>query len=194
MISRLWAGETVDGEGRFFKTKQAKLHTLPERPPPLYVSAFHSGAAKVAARYGDGLWTLADPDSTPKLIEIYRAEREAQGKELGEIVIQESMSWAQTDDEALEGCRVWKGASPPEYYVDDWHDPRAMYEHAEEVLSDDDYKKKSIISADPDEHVRRLKEVERLGATTLAIMNTSGADPEGAIRVYAERVLPALRS
>jgi coenzyme F420-dependent glucose-6-phosphate dehydrogenase len=194
MIRRLWDGETVDGEGRYFRTKRAKLHTRPDRPPPLYVSAFHPAAAKVAARYGDGLWTLADPESTPRLIELYRAERKAQGKDVGEIVIQQSVSWAQTDEEALEGCRVWKGAAPPEYYVDDWHDPRAMYEHAEAVLSDEEYKRKSIISADPEEHARRLKEVEALGGTTLAIMNTSGSDPEGAIRVYAERVLPALRS
>lgn len=189
MIRRLWDGETVDGAGRFFRTKQAKLHTRPAKPPPLYISAFHPGAAKVAARYADGLWTLADPESTPKLIETYR---EAGGE--GEIILQAQYSWAPTDEEALEGCRVWKGAVPPEYYVEDWHDPKKMYEHAEKTISDEEYKQKAIISADPDVHVERLREVMKLGATTLAIMNCSGADPEGGIRLYAEKVLPALRS
>src|SRR3954451_15179833 len=63
MIRRLWAGETVDGNGGFFKTKEAKLHPRPDRSPPLYISAFHPGAAKLAARYGDGLWTLGDPET-----------------------------------------------------------------------------------------------------------------------------------
>ena len=41
MIRRLWAGETVDGQGTYFRTKNAKLHTRPREAPPLYVSAFH---------------------------------------------------------------------------------------------------------------------------------------------------------
>ena len=67
-----------------------------------------------------------------------------------------------------------------------------MYEHGEQTVSDDEFKAKAIISADPDEHVERLREVIALGATTLAVMNCSGADPEGAIRMYREHVLPRL--
>jgi hypothetical protein len=32
-----------------------------------------------------------------------------------------------------------------------------------------------------------------VGVTTIAVMNCSGADPEGAIRVYGEQVLPKLK-
>lgn len=192
IIRRLWAGETLNGNGRF-PMKDAKLHTLPETPPPIYVSAFHPEAAKVAARHGDGLWTLADPETAPDLIEVYRSERAELGKPQGEIVLQAMVAWGPDDGAALEGARVWKGAQPPEYYVDDWHDPAAMYEHAEETMSDDEFREKAIISADPGEHVRRLREVEEMGATAVAVMNCSGADIEGSIRVYAEEVLPQLR-
>jgi coenzyme F420-dependent glucose-6-phosphate dehydrogenase len=142
LIRRLWDGETVDESGKHFRTKQAKLHTRPAKPPPLYVSAFHEGAAKAAARYGDGLWCLGDPELAPAVIDAYRSE----GGD-GEIILQALVSWAETDDEALEGARKWKGAQPPEYYVDDWHDPQAMYEHAEETMSDDEFKEKAIISS-----------------------------------------------
>jgi coenzyme F420-dependent glucose-6-phosphate dehydrogenase len=194
LIRRLWAGDTVGERGHFFDTRAAKLHTRPAQPPPLYVSAFHPGAAKVAARHGDGLWTLADPDSTPELIELYKRERTAAGKPIGEIVLQVLVAWGRDDDVALEGARVWKGAQPPEYYVDDWHDPREMYRHAEETISDDVFRQKAIIAADPYEHVRRLQQIEEMGATAVAIMNCSGADIEGSIKVYAEEVLPKLRS
>jgi hypothetical protein len=43
-------------------------------------------------------------------------------------------------------------------------------------------------------HADRVREIEKLGATTLALMNVSGADPHRAIEVYAEDVLPALKS
>ena len=103
------------------------------------------------------------------------------------------MAWGTDDAVALEGARKWKGAQPPDYYVDDWHDPQAMYEHAEETISDDEFRKKVVVSADPAEHVRRLKELEEMGATVIAVMNCSGSDPEGAIRTYGDHVLPSLR-
>jgi coenzyme F420-dependent glucose-6-phosphate dehydrogenase len=187
MIRALWRGETLDGNGEFFGAKEAKLHTLPAKPPPLYVSAFHEGAAKVAAKHGDGLWTLGDPDVAADVIDAYH---DAGGE--GEIVLQALVSWAPTDDEAFESARVWKGAQPPEYYVDDWHEPRAMYEHAETVVSDDEYRDKAVISADPAFHVEKLEQLRELGATGIAVMNCSGADPEGAIRTYGDFVLPEI--
>src|SRR5204863_63833 len=83
----------------------------------------------------------------------------------GEIVLQAQFSWAADDDAALEGARVWKGAQPDEFYTDDWHDPRAMAEHAAAQVSDDDLKEKLIVSSDPEEHAERIWEVEKLGAT-----------------------------
>jgi hypothetical protein len=68
-----------------------------------------------------------------------------------------------------------------------------MYEHAEAVISDDEFRKKVVISVDPSEHVRRLKELEEMGATAIAVMNCSGSDPEGAISTYRDHVLPGLR-
>jgi coenzyme F420-dependent glucose-6-phosphate dehydrogenase len=193
IIDRLLDGERVDHEGRFFRTKGAYLHTRGAQRPPVYVSAFGPDAAHVAARYGDGLWTLAKPDSTPELIETYKSAREELGKDPGEIILQSGFSWAADDDAALEGARVWKGAQPPEYYTDDWHDPKAMYENAERELSDDEFKQSYIIGSDPDLHVERIREVEQLGATIVCLQNASGADPLGALRTYGEHVLPALK-
>jgi coenzyme F420-dependent glucose-6-phosphate dehydrogenase len=189
LIHRLFAGERVDHEGRHFSTRGAKLHTLPKRRPPIYVSAFGPRAAGVAARWGDGLWTLADPEQAPPVIEAYR---EAAG-EPGEIVVQAQYSWAEDDDAALEGARVWKGAQPGEFYTEDWHDPRAMQEHAARQVSDDDLRRALIVSSDPAVHVERIREIEALGATAVALMNVSGADPHGALGFYGEQVLPALR-
>ena len=189
MIRRLWNGETISSGSKHFKTKDAKLHTRPVSPPPLYVSAFYEGAAEVAAKYADGVWTLGDPESAPKVIDTYKG---AGGK--GEIILQALVSWAPDDDAALEGARKWKGAQPPEYYVDDWHDPQKMYEHAEETVSDDAYEEKAILSSDPDEHAKRLGELKEMGATVIAVQNCSGAAIEESIRVYGEHVLPKLRA
>jgi coenzyme F420-dependent glucose-6-phosphate dehydrogenase len=188
-IDRLWRGETVTEQGRFYTLRDCRIWTLAERRPPIWVSAFGPKAAEVAARRGDGLWTLPDPESTPAVLDAYR---EAGGD--GEIVFQALWSWAETDEAALEGCRVWKGAQPREYYTDDWHIPRAMYDHGEETVSDEQFMQQGIIGADPEHHVARIRELEELGASVIVLQNTSGADPMRAIEVYGEQVLPKLRA
>jgi coenzyme F420-dependent glucose-6-phosphate dehydrogenase len=186
-MRRLFDGETITREERF-PMKDAVLHTRPDRRPPLYVSAFHEGAARVAGRLGDGLWSLADPERAPALIDAFREEGGA-----GEILLQASFSWAESDDAAFDGARVWKAAMVDEYYTDDWHDPQRMQEHAQATVTDDDFRETFILGPDPDLHVERIREIEELGATTVVLMNVSGADPHGAIRFYGERVLPQLR-
>src|SRR5215207_1040810 len=97
VINALFAGERLSRGGRFFKTDGAYLHTTVERRPPIYVSAFGPKAAGVAARQGDGLWTLADPEPPPDGIEAYRSACSDAGKEPGEVVLQAQFSWAEDD-------------------------------------------------------------------------------------------------
>jgi coenzyme F420-dependent glucose-6-phosphate dehydrogenase len=192
IIGRLFDGERLDHDGRFFRTKAAYLHTRAARRPPIYVSAFGPRAAAVAARHADGVWTLAN-ERAPEVLDAYRGACDDAGKAPGEIILQGGFSWAPDDDGALEGARVWKGALPPEHYTDDWHDPQSMYENGERQISDDEFREMYILSSDPGVHAERIREIERMGATIVCLQNASGADPHGALRIYGEQVLPALR-
>jgi coenzyme F420-dependent glucose-6-phosphate dehydrogenase len=192
MIRALFDGERLTRDGEHFAAQEALLHTLPERRPPIYVSAFGPDAAGVAARQGDGLWTLSDPEQAPAVIDAYRSACEHAGREAGPVFLQSQFSWASDDEAALEGARVWKGAQPPEFYTDDWHDPRKMQQHAAQQVSDEELADAVIISSDPEVHADRIREAEQLGADVMALMNVSGADPMRAIEVYGESVLPKL--
>src|SRR3954468_9135530 len=106
IIRRLWHGEKLSEDGRFYRTRDTKLHTLADRQPPIWVSAFGPKAAEVAGRWGDGFWTRPAPESTPELIERFRSARgdaSASGDERaarggGEIVFQALFSWASSDE------------------------------------------------------------------------------------------------
>ena len=193
LIGKLLDGQRVDHHGEFFRTRGAYLHTRGERRPPVFVSAFGPDAAGVAARHGDGLWTLADPESAPGLIDAYKSACDDAGKEPGEIILQTGFSWAEDDDAALAGARVWKATQPQEYFTDDWHDPTAMFEKADREVPDEEFTQSYIIGSDPEHHVERIREVEELGATVVCLQNGSGAEPLGALRTYGERILPALK-
>jgi coenzyme F420-dependent glucose-6-phosphate dehydrogenase len=193
LMHRLFDGERVSHEGKHWRTREAILHTRAERRPPFYVSAFGNRAAGVAARLGDGLWTLADPEAAPPVIEAYRAACDDAGKEPGEILLHVGFSWAEDDDEAFQASEQWRATFPDEFYVDDWHDPRKMYEHAKEEVSDDEFREGFLIGSDTAAMTERIREIEKMGATTVVLMNLSAAAPHRAIEVYGEKVLPALR-
>jgi coenzyme F420-dependent glucose-6-phosphate dehydrogenase len=194
IIDRLWKGETITQEGRFFRLRDAKLHTLADRRPPIWVSAFGAQAAEVAGRWGDGLWTLPDPESTPEVIDAYREARAKAGHDGdGEIVFQALVSWAPSDGEAFEQARKWKGAQPPDHYTDDWHRPQAMYEHGEQTMSDEEFADNIVAGSDPEALADKLRELEQLGGTVITLQNNSGANAAHAIEVLGSEVLPALR-
>src|SRR3954471_5981305 len=193
IITRLLDGETVDFDGRFFKTKGAVLYSRPPRRPPVYMSAFYEGAAEVAGRLADGVWTLADPTKAAKVIAAYRNGCERSGREAGEIILQMVFSVAADDDAALQQAREWKGTMVDEHYTDPIADPATIYRKGEDEVSDSTFTKQIVASADPDTHVKRIRMMQKLGATTIVLMNVSGNDPHAALRTYGADVLPKLR-
>ena len=194
-ITRLWDGETVTMDAGWFKLKQARLWTRAATRPKLYVSAFGPQSAQVAARFGDGLWTLGDPEQAPQVVEAYRAACGEHGRPPGEIIFQAGFAWAHDDRDAIEGARHWKPTQLPELYVEDIADQHDMQRRADEQMSDEQFAREGfLISADPDEHVERIREMERAGADVVCLQLIGRADPFGSIRTYAEKVLPALRA
>ena len=194
IVVRLLDGETVDFEGRFFRARGAVLHHQPQRRPPVYMSAFYEGAAEVAGRLADGIWTLGDPRRAPRVIAAYRRSCERHGREPGEVILQTLFSWADDDEAALEAAREWRGTLVDANYTDDVHDPAEIERLGEEEVSDRKLKAMTIVSSDPSSHVNRIKLLEGMGATIVALMNVSGADPHGALGVYGREILPELRA
>ena len=160
----------------------------------MYVSAFGPQAAQVAGAYGDGLWTLGDPESAPEIVDAYKAACERNGKEVGEIIFQAGFAWAQDDDDAIEGASRWKPTQLPELYLEDIPDQDDMQRRADEQMTDEQFAKEGfLVGSDTDEHVRRIREMEDAGATVISLQLIGQADPMGSIRTYGEKVLPALR-
>lgn len=80
IVTRLWAGETVDFEGKHFTIKGAEL-----RPPaprgriPLYIGGFSDKALDRVARFGDGYI------GTPEIWEGYAGKLAERGRDPGSV-------------------------------------------------------------------------------------------------------------
>ncbi|HEX2086048.1 MAG TPA: LLM class flavin-dependent oxidoreductase [Solirubrobacteraceae bacterium] len=193
-ITRLWAGETVTMDAGWFRLKDAKLYTRAGQRPKLYVSAFGPKAAAVAGKYGDGLWTLGDPDAAPPVIEAYRESCARHGRPEGEIIVQAGFHLADDERRAIEGARHWKPTQLPEVYTQDIHDPAEKQRLANERMTDEEFAHEGfLVGADPGEHVERIREMQSVAATVVSLQLIGNADPLGSIRRYGEEVLPKLR-
>jgi coenzyme F420-dependent glucose-6-phosphate dehydrogenase len=193
-IDRLWNGETVTMDAGWFRLREAKLYTLPSERPKLYVSAFGPKAAAIAGRFGDGLWTLGDAEAAAPVIEAYRKACSDNGREPGEIIFTAGFSLAGTEEEAIAAARRWKPTQMDEVYLRDIHDPAEMQRIAAEKVSDEEFAHQGfLVGADTAEHIDRIREFERAGATVTCLQLIGGADPMGTIRRYGAEVLPAVR-
>jgi coenzyme F420-dependent glucose-6-phosphate dehydrogenase len=194
-IARLWDGETVTLDGGWFRLEKAKLYTLAPSRPRMIVSAFGPQAARIAGRWGDGLWTMGDPETADEVIATYRDACAEHGRDVGPIVLQAGFNLTADEESAVASSRKWKATQLDASYVADLHDPAEMLAKADAEMSDEEFAKQGfLVGADPAEHVERLREIAAIdGATAVCLQQIGDADPLGSIRRYGESVLPALR-
>ena len=193
-ITRLWDGETVTTDGGWFRLKEAKLYSRATSRPKLYVSAFGPHAVEIAAKYGDGLWTLGDPEQAPEIVDRWKEERAKLGRDAGEIILQSGFHLGPDEGSAIASAKKWKPTQLPEVYTEDIHDPAEMIRMAEEQMTDEEFAREGfLVGDDAAEHVDRLRQMLEIGPTVVCLQGIGDADPLGSIRRYGEEVLPALR-
>jgi len=187
VMRQLWAGETVTHHGRVV-VEEAKLYTLPEKPPLIYGAALSAETAEWVGSWADGLITIGLPAA--QLTEILEAFRSGGGAGKP-IKVQASLAWAPTMAEAREGAwQQWRGniigaAALPILRT------CAEFEAAARFVTADDVARSVPVSHDPLEHAERLQEYVDAGATDIYLFNVAPPQREF-IEVFAERVLPAV--
>ncbi|CAN7621849.1 TIGR03885 family FMN-dependent LLM class oxidoreductase [Neorhizobium sp. LjRoot104] len=109
IIRSLLAGATVSSDHPSLRTDQAKLWSLPEKPPILFGAALTPGTASRLGEWADGLVTVRKPVHEMKqIIEAFRTTGGG-GKPLA---LQLQVSWAPTVDEArMAAWHEWRNAA-----------------------------------------------------------------------------------
>jgi G6PDH family F420-dependent oxidoreductase len=55
IMRALWEGRYYFYEGKYYRVHDARIFTLPEEPPPVYIAASGAASVALAARAGDGM-------------------------------------------------------------------------------------------------------------------------------------------
>ena len=197
LIRQLWHEERVSFRGQFYRTDKATIYDRPTTAPPIYVAAAGPVLAKYAGQFADGFICTSG-----KAPELYRdtllpnvaAGRRASGRkpEDLEMMIEMKVSFDQDRQRAMDDTRhrAALALSPEEKNSDE--DPLEM-ERLADQLPAERAAKRWIVSTDPDEHVERIRPYIEMGFRHL-VFHAPGADQARFLNLYAEQVLPRLRT
>ena len=68
VINKLFTGKVVKYSGDHIKLESAKLYTMPDTPPPVYVATAGPIQSKRTGRHCDGIITVGAPDDKIKML------------------------------------------------------------------------------------------------------------------------------
>ena len=182
VIRQLWSGEFESHYGRYFAVENARIYTLPQRLPPIYVSAFGKKSVELAARVGDGL-VSTKPDAD--LLSTY-SQLGGRGPNLAQVKV----AWAPTREEGEDiAFEKWPTSGVSGELSQELPSPK----HFEQAVSS--LRKEDVVSSfpcgpDPQAHIDAIRKYADAGYDEVYITQ-AGPDQEGFLRFYEREVLPA---
>ena len=182
IMRRLWTGEQVEHDGIHYTVENARLYTLPENPPPVYVSGFGPKSIKLAARIADG-YCLVTPDA-----DAISSYREAGG---GEKLVQAGMKACYGADLAATrqtALRLWPNEGMPGELAMILPTP-AHFQQTAELVTEDLVAASVACGPDIDHHLERIRAYADAGVDELYVQQMGG-DHAAFFDAYREHVLP----
>jgi alkanesulfonate monooxygenase SsuD/methylene tetrahydromethanopterin reductase-like flavin-dependent oxidoreductase (luciferase family) len=98
IIRLLWSGGMKSHRGRYFTVENARVFSLPEKAPPIYVAAGGEKMAEFAARLGDGLITAGDEQTVIKKFNREGGKRKPKYSQL-------TVCWAKSEKDGVRIAR-----------------------------------------------------------------------------------------
>ncbi len=197
LIRLLWTQERVTFSGEYYQTVAATIYDRPEVPVRLFVAASGPAATRFAGRAGDGFICTSGKGMelyTDTLLPNLRTGAEQAGRDYDSIekTIEMKVSFDPDLDRARADTHYWAALALTQEEKVGVEDPIEM-ERLSDALPVERTVSRWIVSSDPDEHVRALRQYLDLGFSHM-IFHAPGPDQERFLRLYAQEVLPRLRA
>lgn len=184
VIRELWTGEQVERYGEHYAVENARLYTLPEQPPAIYVSGFGPKSISLAARVGDGYCSTM-PDG--EMVAQFR--REGGGSRPCQAGTK--VCWGEDEAAARRTAhRLWPNDSLPGELAQVLPVP-AHFEQASTLVTEDQVAESIACGPDPERHLAQLRAYADAGFDELYVQQV-GPGQEGFFRFYEEEILPRL--
>lgn len=191
IIRALLDGQTVDFDGTYYRTEQARLYSPPVGRVPIWMAAGGPKSASFAGRRADGLISsVKDPgEALEQAITPYREAADARGADQTVLATRWCVL-AGDDDEAWEALQPMRGLRAPGRLGE--VDPSVLRRRADEMDRQEILDKYTIVR-DADAIVDAYRPlVADVGADAVSVQIAS-LEPLRTIELVGSAVLPRLR-
>jgi coenzyme F420-dependent glucose-6-phosphate dehydrogenase len=197
LIRELWTGQKVSFDGCYYRTKNAKLYTLPKNNIPIYISSLVPESAYVAGYYGDGLLTVGGEPDTQKygqiLSEFEKGARDS-GKNLEHLpkAVELFVDYGTDPETSIENfLKYWAGALVPALFLNKIYTPEMSAQNGK-VVGSDTVRKNACFSENSEDHINFIKKYIDLGFTHI-YLHSAASDQIAFLKAYGKDILPALK-
>jgi coenzyme F420-dependent glucose-6-phosphate dehydrogenase len=155
------------------------------------MAAVGGEATKTAARYTDGLITVAKPDKSKEIFDIFDKAAIEEGKDPSSLqkIAKPKISYSEDYDKALKSGEFWRASLLADAFNLDISDPRKLQQKAKDKVSDEKLKQSTIIVTSIEDCIKPLEEYFKAGYTRL-YTHSIGPDEIKFIQDFCKKVLP----
>ena len=183
VIRELFTGRLITHHGTHYTVDTAQLYSVPDSPPPIFMSGFGEKATKLAAKIADGYMSVQPSADSVRLY------RESGG---GDRPVQGGLKVCWGPDEAAARKamhRMWRTDQIPGEAVQLLPLPRHFSQLADLIGVDDIT---APCGPDPDVHIEGIRAYTGAGFDEVYV-GQAGGEQDGFFEFYAGQVLPRLR-
>ncbi|MFI6788238.1 LLM class F420-dependent oxidoreductase [Nonomuraea sp. NPDC050383] len=185
LMRELFTGELVTHRGAHYRVDTARLYTLPDEPPPIYMSGFGPKAIELAGRIADG-YISTGPSA--EMVEQFHKAGGAGKPAMGGLKV----CYAPDEAEARRTVhRLWPNQGIQGEASQLLPLPR-HFEQLAESVTEEQAVGGSPCGPDPEAHVQAIREYVDAGFDEVYV-NQIGAEQDAFFDFYAREVLPRLR-
>jgi len=185
VMRRLWTGEVVDHDGRHYTVDNARIYTLPEQRPEVWVSGFGPAATRLAGEIGDGYVTTSpDTDLLATFRQVSGGKPACAGFKA---------AYAPTEEEGVEHAhRLWGTSGLPGELAQMLPTPR-HFEQAAQLVTPEMTRESLVCGPDLDRHIASFRPYLEAGFEEVYVA-AIGPHYRDMIESFGKDVLPAVRS
>jgi coenzyme F420-dependent glucose-6-phosphate dehydrogenase len=189
IMRRLLDGAQLDFDGKYYRTRGARLYSPPVTRVPIYLAAAGPKSARLAATQADGV-IVSVKDADEALDKVVNPAREE--SEGGRPVVV-AQHWTVRGHDAAESWRAlaaWRGLRAPSRATAT--DPAVLRREADELPREEVLGKYDRVESAED-YVRAYSGVIRRVRPDILTINTAAIDDRATMQMIAADVLPELR-
>ncbi len=184
IIRLLWEGDSVTYYGDFYDVEEARIYTLPETPPSIYLAAGGTKSAEQAGRLASGLIS-----TSPKheLVKAFRDQLDGGGDAIGMLTVCHAKDYDTALDTAFEW---WPNSALPGELAQELRTPE-HFEQATQLVTKEQLERSLTLGNDVETYLQSVQKFIDAGFDRI-YFHQVGPDQEGFMQFFKNSLKPEL--